>query len=239
MPAEDGLGPHDQNGAEKTTDPPGQGSQKPAVERLQAGTLHLAAQDDELVAKEEILGDQGGTASGEVEEEIEDEAEVVHGPVHVPRLDLATSKCSLECPHLRRDGISAADRRAIHVPIQAARNWSGSGRSIIAAGECRIPLASGDVKVASAYPSARTSDGSPRRRFSTGRESLLNLSLSRRAVPEIAQIRRGVFSAWSTSCSRRSRRSRWVRDVRRERNHAGSAAHASTIDPKPNPFPGI
>jgi len=57
MPAEDGLGPHDQNGTEETAEPAGEGGQEPAVERLQAGTLHLAAQDDELVAKEQVFGD--------------------------------------------------------------------------------------------------------------------------------------------------------------------------------------
>jgi hypothetical protein len=54
--------------------------------------VHLAVQDDELVAKEKVFGDQGGTGCVDVEDEIEDGAEASHahftnhGPIRQERV---------------------------------------------------------------------------------------------------------------------------------------------------------
>jgi hypothetical protein len=58
----------------------GQSTDEPAIESAQARAFDLAADDDELLAKEQVLGDQGCAGRNEGQDEVEQEAkEADHG----------------------------------------------------------------------------------------------------------------------------------------------------------------
>jgi hypothetical protein len=70
VPPDDGLGPNDEDGGEKVAEPPGQGREQPSVEGAQARSLDLPAQDDDLLAQEQVLGDERGAWGHEGEHEV-------------------------------------------------------------------------------------------------------------------------------------------------------------------------
>jgi len=58
VPAEERLGPHQEEGLTPGADPADEQHQERAVGRRHARALRAAAQDDDLVAEERILGEQ-------------------------------------------------------------------------------------------------------------------------------------------------------------------------------------
>jgi hypothetical protein len=86
VPADDGLGFHEQHDVHEAVEAAGQGTDEPAIESAQARAFDLAADDDELLAKEQVLGDQGCAGRDEGQDEVEQEAkEADHGSDRVPR----------------------------------------------------------------------------------------------------------------------------------------------------------
>jgi hypothetical protein len=65
MPADDGFGFHDKDGGEKVAKPARDGREHPSVEGPQTRTLDLPAQDDDLLAQQEVLRDEHRTGSHE------------------------------------------------------------------------------------------------------------------------------------------------------------------------------
>jgi hypothetical protein len=57
VPADDGLGFHEQHDVQETVEAAGQRPDEPAIEPTQARAFGLPAEDDELLAKEQVLGD--------------------------------------------------------------------------------------------------------------------------------------------------------------------------------------
>ena len=85
-PADDGLGFHEQHDVHKVVEAAGQGTDDPAIESAQARAFDLAADDDELLSKEQVLGDQGCAGRDEGQDEVEQEAKKGdHGSDRVPR----------------------------------------------------------------------------------------------------------------------------------------------------------
>jgi hypothetical protein len=86
MPADDGLGFHDEDGVHEAVEAAGQRTDEPAIESAQARAFDLAADDDELLAKDQVLGDQGCAGRDEGQDDVEPEAkEGDHGCDRVPR----------------------------------------------------------------------------------------------------------------------------------------------------------
>jgi hypothetical protein len=64
----------------------GQRTDEPAIGSVQARAFDLAADDDELLAKDQVFGDQGCPGGDEGQDEVEQEAkEADHGSDRVPR----------------------------------------------------------------------------------------------------------------------------------------------------------
>ena len=86
VPADDGLGFHEQYNVQETVEAAGQRPDEPAIEPAQTRAFDLAADDDELLAKEQVLGDQGCPGCEECQDEVEQEPkERDHGSEGVPR----------------------------------------------------------------------------------------------------------------------------------------------------------
>jgi hypothetical protein len=93
VPADDGLGFHRQDGIQKLVEATGQGTDEPAIESAQARAFDLASDDDELLAKEQVLGDQGCPRYDEGQNNAEQEAERGdHGSNRLPRHLLLTRR---------------------------------------------------------------------------------------------------------------------------------------------------
>ena len=71
VPADDGLGFHEQHDVHETVEAAGQRPDEPAIEPAQASAFDLAADDDELLAKEQVLGDQGCPGRDEGQDEVD------------------------------------------------------------------------------------------------------------------------------------------------------------------------
>ena len=70
MPPDDGFGSDDEDGGEKVAEAPREGREHPSVEGPKARTLDLPAQDDDLLAQEEVLRDEQGAGGHEGEHEV-------------------------------------------------------------------------------------------------------------------------------------------------------------------------
>lgn len=57
--------------------PTGHGGDQPAVQAAQAWALHLTTKHDEMVAEDEVLGDERGTGRREGEGKVEEEPQEV------------------------------------------------------------------------------------------------------------------------------------------------------------------
>ena len=85
VPADDGLGFDEQHDVQETVEAAGQRPDEPAIEPAQARAFDLAADDYELLAKEQVLGDQSCPGFEEGQDEVEQEAkERDHGSERVP-----------------------------------------------------------------------------------------------------------------------------------------------------------
>ena len=98
VPADDGLGFHEQHDVHEAMEAAGERTDEPAIEPpAQARALDLTADDDELLAKKEVLGDQGSAGRDEGQDDVEPEAkEGDHGSARVPRWSVpgtAGSRC--------------------------------------------------------------------------------------------------------------------------------------------------
>jgi hypothetical protein len=58
VPADDGLGFHGQDGVHETAEAARQCADEPAIESAPAGAFDLASDDDELLANDQVFGDQ-------------------------------------------------------------------------------------------------------------------------------------------------------------------------------------
>jgi len=86
VPADDGLGFREQHDVHKVVEAAGQGTDDPAIESAQARAFDLAADDDELLSKEQVLGDQGCAGRDEGQDEVKQEAKKGdHSSDRVPR----------------------------------------------------------------------------------------------------------------------------------------------------------
>jgi hypothetical protein len=86
VPADEGLWFHEQHDVHEAVEAAGQGTDEPAIESAQSRAFDLAADDDKLLAKEQVLGDQGCAGRDEGQDEVEQEAkEADHGSDRVPR----------------------------------------------------------------------------------------------------------------------------------------------------------
>ena len=59
VPADDGLGFHEEDGVQEAVEAAGQRTDEPAIESVQARAFDLSANDDELLAKDQVRGDEG------------------------------------------------------------------------------------------------------------------------------------------------------------------------------------
>jgi hypothetical protein len=85
VPADDGLGFHEEHGVQEAVEAAGQRTDEPAIESAQARAFDLAADDNELLAKDQVFGDQGCSGGDEGQDEVEEEAkEANHGSDRVP-----------------------------------------------------------------------------------------------------------------------------------------------------------
>jgi hypothetical protein len=86
MPADGGVGLHERDGVQKAVEAAGQRADELAIESAQARALDLAADHDEFLAKDQVLGDQGCPGRDEGQDEAEQEAkEADHGCDRLPR----------------------------------------------------------------------------------------------------------------------------------------------------------
>ena len=86
VPADDGLGFHEEHGVQQAVEAAGQRTDEPAIESAQARAFDLAADHDELLAKDQVFGDQGCPGDDPGQDEAEQEAkEADHGSDRVPR----------------------------------------------------------------------------------------------------------------------------------------------------------
>src|ERR1022692_2708924 len=86
VPADDGLGFHEQHDVHEAMEAAGQGTDEPAIESARARAFELASDDDELLAKDQVFGDQGCSGRDEGQDDVEPEAkEGDHGSARVPR----------------------------------------------------------------------------------------------------------------------------------------------------------
>lgn len=74
MPADDGLGFHEEHSVHKAVEATRQRTDEPVIGSAQARAVDLAADDDELLAKNEVLGDQGCVGRDEGRDEVDQEA---------------------------------------------------------------------------------------------------------------------------------------------------------------------
>jgi hypothetical protein len=87
VPADDGLGFHEQHDVHEAVEVAGQGTDESAIESAQARTFDLASDDDELLAKDQVLGDQGCAGRDEGQDGVEPEAkEGDHGSARATML---------------------------------------------------------------------------------------------------------------------------------------------------------
>ena len=70
MPADDGVGLDDEDGVEQTPEPAGQGGDQPAVKEPKAWSGDAAAQDDELLAEQQVLGQQHRPGSHQGQQDV-------------------------------------------------------------------------------------------------------------------------------------------------------------------------
>jgi hypothetical protein len=90
VPADDGLGFHEQHDVHEAVEAAGQGTDEPAIESAQARAFDLASDDDELLAKDQVFGDQGCSGRDEGQDDVEPEAkEGDHGSAYHDGLFLA------------------------------------------------------------------------------------------------------------------------------------------------------
>jgi hypothetical protein len=75
VPADDRLGLHEQDRIEQEPEPPGQGSHQPSVERAPPRAVDLPADDDELLAQDQVLGQQDRPRRDEGQDQVEEEAQ--------------------------------------------------------------------------------------------------------------------------------------------------------------------
>jgi hypothetical protein len=66
VPADDGLGFHEQHDVRQALEAAGQGTDEPAIESAQARAFDMAAEDDELLAKDQVFGGQGCSGRGQL-----------------------------------------------------------------------------------------------------------------------------------------------------------------------------
>jgi hypothetical protein len=86
VPADDGLGFHEEDGVQEAVEAAGQRTDEPAIESAQARAFDLAANDDELLAKDQVRGDEGCPGRAEGQNDVEQEAkEGGHGSDRVTR----------------------------------------------------------------------------------------------------------------------------------------------------------
>ena len=117
VPADDGLGFHEQHDVHEAVEAAGQGTDEPAIESAQARAFDLAADDDELLAKEQVLGDQGCAGRDEGQDEVEQEAkEADHGSDRVPRWSVpgTAGVCAGQGGRARGEGAGRVPRRPGH-----------------------------------------------------------------------------------------------------------------------------
>jgi len=77
VPADNGLRLHQQDGVEQASGAAGQGAEEP-IEPLEKRALDRATEDDELLAENEILGDQRRSRRRDGQDEVEQKAEGGH-----------------------------------------------------------------------------------------------------------------------------------------------------------------
>jgi hypothetical protein len=86
VPADDGVGFHEQDGVPQAPEAAGQCTEEPPIEAAPPRSFDLSADDDDLLAKEQVLGDQHCPGCEDGQDDIEQEAkEGDHGPERVPR----------------------------------------------------------------------------------------------------------------------------------------------------------
>ena len=78
VPPDDGLRFHQEDGVEQASRAAGQGAEEPSIESAETRALDPATCHDELLAEEQVLGDQCGARSRDRQEQIEQEAEGEH-----------------------------------------------------------------------------------------------------------------------------------------------------------------
>lgn len=111
MPADDGLGFHEEHSVHEAVEAARQRTDEPAIESAQARAFDLAADDDELLAEDQVLGDQGCAGRDEGQDEVEHEAkEADHGSDRVPRWTFSGA-----------------------AGVRPGAGWSGGGRTELAA----------------------------------------------------------------------------------------------------------
>jgi len=86
VPADNGVGFHEQDGVRQAPEAAGQGTEEPPIEAAPPRSFGLSADDNELLAKEQVLGDQHCPGCEDGQDNIEQEAkEDDHGPERLPR----------------------------------------------------------------------------------------------------------------------------------------------------------
>ena len=124
MPTDDGLGIYKQDGAQEVPEASGQGTYESPLESAPARAFDLAADDDELLAEDQVLGDQGCPGRDEGQDDVEQEAkEGDHDSERLPRrpswhrADLALRRPR----HRRKDRIRFGSRTEHLRPTAGAR----------------------------------------------------------------------------------------------------------------------
>ena len=119
MPADDGLGLYEQDGVPQAPKAAGQCTEEPPIKSAPPRSFDLAADDDELLAKDQVLGDQGCPRRDEGQDDVEQEAkEGDHDSERLPRRPVPDRK-----QISRRDG---------HVTVGKTGSDSAHVRSICA-----------------------------------------------------------------------------------------------------------
>lgn len=86
MPADDGLGFYEQDGVPQAPKAPSKCTEEPPIKSAPPRSFDLAADDDELLAKDQVLGDQCCPGPDEGQDDVEQEAkESDHGNERLPR----------------------------------------------------------------------------------------------------------------------------------------------------------
>ena len=129
MPPDEGFGPYHKDRGEKVAEVPHEGREQPTIEGPKTRTLDLPSRHDDLLAQEQVLGDERGAGGQDREQEVSQKLQEGGDGSSGLTMGRAWEVAYGDHPHFPPDGFIAAVRRFETAPPETRLPTSFGSRS--------------------------------------------------------------------------------------------------------------